>query len=174
LEVLATPDGDPLLAFWPVGLGRTAVFASDVKDRWGAAWVQWKGYGPFFSAVVHSIERQRVPAASLDVTPGPIHGATRSVAIAIEARDVEGHYRDLLHPSVRVRAGSGTARDVATHQVAPGRYEATVVTDAAEIVSVSLAGEGANAAGAVTRTIVPAPVAEYRFAPPDESLLKSI
>ena len=108
------------------------------------------------------------------MTPGPIHGATRSVAIAIEARDVEGRYRDLLHPSVRVRAGSAAARDVATHQVAPGRYEATVVTDAAEILSVTLAGEGANATGAVTRTIVPDPVAEYRFAPPDEALLKSI
>ena len=31
LELLATEDGDPLLAFWPIGLGRTAVFASDVR-----------------------------------------------------------------------------------------------------------------------------------------------
>ena len=42
----------------------------------------------------------------------------------------EGRYRDLLHPSVRVRAGSGASRDIVTHQVAPGRYEATVVADA--------------------------------------------
>ena len=59
IELLATEDGDPLLAFWPIGLGRTAVFASDVKDRWATDWLRWRGYGPFFSAVVHAIERQR-------------------------------------------------------------------------------------------------------------------
>jgi len=34
IELLSTEDGDPLLAFWPIGVGRSAVFASDVKDRW--------------------------------------------------------------------------------------------------------------------------------------------
>lgn len=178
LEILATPDGEPLLAFWPVGLGRTAVFASDVKNRWGSAWVQWRGYGPFFSAVVHALERQRPPALALDVTPGPVRGATRSLAIALEARDAHGQYRDLLHPSVQVRAGTGTPRDVAARQVAPGRYEATVVVDAAETLSVSTKAAGPqgeiNEGGPTTRTIVPDPVAEYRFGAPDEALLKSI
>jgi uncharacterized membrane protein/Mg-chelatase subunit ChlD len=174
LEILATPDDDPLLAFWPVGLGRTAVFASDVKDRWGARWVQWRGYGPFFSAVVHAIERQRTPAAALDVVTGPIRGTTRTVSIALEARDGEGRYRDLLHPFVQVRSGGGAVRDVAVRQVAPGRYEAAVVADAQSILEVSMKGEGPNGAGPVTRTIVPDPMAEYRFAPPDEPLLRSI
>ena len=55
LEVMATPEGDPLLAYWPVGLGRTAVFASDVKDRWASDWIKWSGYAAFFSAVVRSL-----------------------------------------------------------------------------------------------------------------------
>jgi len=183
LEILATPDGEPLLAFWPVGLGRTAVFASDVKNRWGSAWVQWRGYGPFFSAVVHALERQRPPAIALEVTPGPIRGATRSLAIALEARDAQGQYRDLLHPAVQVRAGTGAPRDVATRQVGPGRYEATVVADATETLSVSTKAEGpeglnkdggSSDASPMTRTIVPDPVAEYRFGAPDEALLKAI
>jgi uncharacterized membrane protein/uncharacterized protein YegL len=169
LEILATPDGDPLLAFWPIGLGRTAVFASDVKDRWGARWVQWRGYGPFFATVVHALERQRPPAVALDVTPGPIRGATRSVAIAVEARDADGRYRDLLHPAVRVRAGNGASREITARQVAPGRYEATVVAEAQQTLSVSTTGEGP-----VTHTIVPDPMAEYRFEPPDEALLRAI
>jgi hypothetical protein len=178
LEILATPDGEPLLAFWPVGLGRTAVFSSDVKNRWGSAWVQWRGYGPFFSAVVHALERQRPPAIALEVTPGPIRGATRSLAIALEARDAQGQYRDLLHPAVQVRAGTGAPRDVTTRQVGPGRYEATVVADAAETLSVSSKAEvtegGSAEADPMTRTIVPDPVAEYRFGAPDEALLKAI
>lgn len=175
LEIIATPDGDPLLAFWPVGLGRTAVFASDVKDRWGAHWVQWKGYGPFFSAVVHALERQRPAAVALEVAPGPIRGASRAVAIAVEARDDRGRYRDLLHPAVHLRAGSGPARDVQARQVAPGRYEASVVADALETLSVSVTGAGTGeSAATATRLVVPDPMAEYRFRPPDEDLLKAI
>ena len=99
-------DGDPLLAFWPVGLGRTAVFASDVKDRWGADWVTWRGYGPFFTAVVHATRAARPPAAALEVVPGPDsrHGEVCRQS-SVEARDMNGDYRDLLQPVVQVRAG---------------------------------------------------------------------
>lgn len=175
LEILATPDGDPLLAFWPVGLGRTAVFTSDVKNRWGAGWLQWRGYGPFFSAVVHAVERQRPAAIALDVTPGPVRGATRSLAVALEARDADGQYRDLLHPAVRIRVGSAPSRDVPARQVSPGRYELAVVADAGQTLSVSVKEEDSAAQfSSITRTIVPDPVAEYRFGAPDESLLKAI
>ena len=175
LEVIATPDGDPLLAFWPVGLGRAAVFASDVKNRWGANWVQWKGYGPFFTAVVHALERQRPAAVSLEVTSGPVHGAHRAVSIAVEARDELGRYRDLLHPALHLRAGDGPARDVQARQVAPGRYEASVVADALETLRVSVTDAGTEqGAAAATRLLVPDPMAEYRFRPPADDLLKFI
>src|SRR4029079_1686029 len=86
-QVVATPEDDPILAFWPVGLGRAAVFTSDVKDRWGSEWVKWRGYGPFFSALFPSIERQRPPALGLEVTSDPARGHSRAVRIAVEARD---------------------------------------------------------------------------------------
>jgi Ca-activated chloride channel family protein len=174
LEVITTADDDPLLAFWPVGLGRSAIFASDVKNRWGADWIKWSEYGPFFTAVVHAVERQRPPAAALEVTPGPIHGTSRTVAIAMEARDAQGRYRDLLRPALQLRAGGGAAREVPARQVAPGRYEATVVTDALQTLSVSVAGAAADGNGSASRVIVPDPMAEYRFQPADEDLLKAI
>src|SRR5260221_10328563 len=120
LEVLATPDGDPLLAFWPVGLGRTAVFTSDVKDRWAAGWIKWRGYGPFFAAVVHAVERQRTRPLDLDAVPGPIENGKRPIAVSLEARDGNGGYRDLLRPSVDVVAGDSSA-NVLLRQGAPGR-----------------------------------------------------
>jgi uncharacterized protein YegL len=174
LEVLTTPEDDPLLAFWPIGLGRTAVFASDVKDRWAANWVRWRGYGPFFTAVVRALERQRTPALALDVKPGPIHGSVRSVAIGVEARDVNGRYRDLLSPAVELRRAGSDRRTIPVRQVAPGRYEATVVVNAAEPLTIAIAGAPADAAGITSRMIVPDPAAEYRFKPPDEELLKSM
>ena len=105
IEVMATADGDPLLAFWPVGLGRAAVFASDVKDRWGAEWVTWRGYGPFFTAVVRALERQRRPPLGLELVPEAARGTARAVRLIAEARDPQGGYRDLLRPVFRVASG---------------------------------------------------------------------
>lgn len=171
LEVIGTDDGDPLLAFWPVGLGRSAVFASDVKDRWASNWVKWRGYGPFFTSVVRAIARQRPPAVALDVTAGPIRRHARSIAIALEARDQAGGYRDLLHPSVQVRSGTGATVDVQVRQVAPGRYEAAVVADATQPFTVTTGGDDV---GVASRVILPDAAAEYRFRPPEEALLKSM
>jgi Ca-activated chloride channel homolog len=175
LEVLATDDGDPLLAFWPIGLGRTAVFASDVKDRWAANWITWRGYGPFFSAVARALERRRPPAAELEVVPGPVHGHARSINVSIEARDVNGHRRDLLRPVARVRAGEKPPRDVPLRQVAPGRYETTLVADAGEPLRVTLDEPGGgDLAGVASRIVLPDPAAEYRFRPPDEAGLRAM
>jgi Ca-activated chloride channel homolog len=170
LEVIGTDEEDPLLAFWPVGLGRTAVFASDVKDRWAANWIRWRGYGPFFSSLVRALERRAAPAVALDVVPGPIRGRVRSVAVAVETREVDGGYKDLLRPTVEVKAGAASTR-LQLRQVAPGRYEATVVADADQPLTVTALGDG-NAA--TSRIVVPDPAAEYRFSPADEGLLRSL
>jgi uncharacterized membrane protein len=171
LEVMSTDDGDPLLAFWPIGLGRTAVFASDVKDRWAANWIRWRGYGPFFAAVVHAIERQRPQSFDLQATGGPIEQGRREIRVSIEARDPNGGYRDLLRPTVTVTSEQARTATVALRQVAPGRYEATVLADAMRPVTVTTKDPD----GAVlSRVVVADPAAEYRFRPTDEALLRSI
>jgi uncharacterized membrane protein/uncharacterized protein YegL len=171
LEMLSTEDGDPLLAFWPIGLGRSAVFASDVKDRWASDWLKWRGYGPFFAAVVHAIERQRPQPVALDVQPGPIRDGSRTVSVVVESRDARGQYRDSLRPVVSARAGDGRSAQLPARQVGPGRYEARIVTDAAQPLTVSVAGPDGTQA---TRLVVPDPAAEYRFRAPDLDLLGAV
>lgn len=176
LELLTTKDNEPLLAFWPIGAGRTAVFASDVKDRWASDWLRWRGYGPFFAAVVRALQRRRPPSVVVSVDEGPVRAGARPLAVAIEARDPRGAYRDLQSPVVHVETAAlgstaGAKADVPTHQVAPGRYEAAVVADARRRVTVSVAGVPAELA---SRVIVPDTAAEYRFRAPDEALLRSI
>ena len=181
MELVATDEDDPLLAFWPIGMGRTAVFASDVKDRWAADWIRWRGYGPFFTSVARALQRQRSPAVALEVDPGAVRGKSRTISVAVEARDPGGQYKNLLNPAVLVRAagpkdaGTTPARLI-TRQIAPGRYQATVVADADRAVNITVEGtEGTPVtAGITSRTILPDPAAEYRFRPPNETLLKSI
>jgi Ca-activated chloride channel homolog len=175
LEVLATPAGDPLLAFWPIGLGRTAVFASDVKDRWAARWVGWREYGPFFTALIRALERRRPPAVTLDAVAGPVRGAARSVAISVEARDTSGGYRDLLRPVVTVQDQDREPAEVNLRQVAPGRYEASVIANATRRVTIAMSGaEAGDGIGVASRVILPDPAAELRFRPGDEAMLRSI
>mgnify|MGYP003345175296 CR=1 FL=1 len=170
LQVITSDNDDPLLAFWQVGAGRAAVFASDLKDRWAADWVKWPGYGPFFSSIVRALEVQRAPALGLDVVPSPTHGAGRNIDIVVEARDPDGHYRNLLSPVAQVKIAEQAPVSVPLRQVAPGRYETSVIVDANKLVSVS-AGEGAFTA---SRVVVPDPAAEYRFRPVDDTMLKSM
>ncbi len=170
VALVETPDKDPLLAFWPIGLGRTAVFASDVKDRWATDWIKWRGYGPFFASTVRAVQRQRLAPISLEVEPGPERGGTRTIALSVEAREADGRYRDLLKPVIHAESSSGLKTDVTARQTAPGRYEATLVVDAADVVTIGLQGGDASA----TRSIVPDLSEEYRLRPPDEAGLKAI
>jgi uncharacterized membrane protein len=170
-ELLATEDGDPLLAFWPIGLGRTAVFASDVKDRWASDWVRWKGYGPFFTSVVRAIARQRAAGVGVEVTAGIARGAARPVTVSIEARDPHGNYLDRQKPAVTVRAGDGRTVNQVARQVGPGRYEAKVIADAAQPLTVTVDGGDTVRA---TRLVLPDTAAEYRFRPADEARLAAI
>ena len=171
LEVMATDEGDPLLAFWPIGLGRTAVFASDVKDRWATNWIKWRGYGPFFAAVMHAIERQRPRLLDLQAAAGPVDQGRREIRVSIEARDANGAYRDLLRPTVTVTSDQSRTATVALRQVAPGRYEASVLADAMRPLTLTTTDPSG---GTMTRVIVADPAAEYRFRPTDEALLRSI
>jgi uncharacterized membrane protein len=171
LELVATEDGDPLLAFWPIGLGRSAVFASDVKDRWASAWLGWRGYGPFFAAVVRALERERPPEAVLTVTERPVRAGTRSIAVTLEARDAKGNYRDLLRPAVEAESAGGQRATVTLRQTGPGRYEGGLTVDAVEALSVRATG---GERGVVARLVIPDNAREYRFGPPDAALLDAL
>lgn len=175
MELLSTKDGDPLLAFWPAGLGRTAIFTSDVKDKWGSNWVTWRSYGPFFSSVIRALQRQRPPAIALSVDPGAVHGLTRSIAMSIEAHEPDGRPKDFLTPKIRVQSGTKAPVEIPARQTAPGHYEARAIVDAAETFAATVVSPTPGADASITSgLVVPDPNEEYRFRPTDETRLHSI
>jgi len=52
---LATPDGQPVLALWRVGLGKTAVWTSDLGGGWSADWMTWPGSAKLFAQLVRYV-----------------------------------------------------------------------------------------------------------------------
>jgi hypothetical protein len=172
-ELLATDKEEPLLATWPYGLGRTAVFASDAKDRWASRWIGWRGYGPFWTRVVRAVRRQ--PSAPLQMTVDTErrpHGVV-AATLRLDARTSDGGYQNLLRPSFAVRAADGAERRVDARQIAPGAYEADVVLDEATGYAIVAEGlEGGAEQPAVT--IAANYPQEYRFRPADARALSAI
>ena len=54
LILRASPE-DPLLVRWQYGLGRAAVFTSDAKNRWAAAWLSWPGFDKLWANIFRDL-----------------------------------------------------------------------------------------------------------------------
>ncbi len=124
--LLKTPFGDPLMAAWPYGLGRSLAFTSDAAAHWGAQWVNWQGYTPFWAQALRWTLRQAGKAdvqASLTIDNGKVN-------IDVEAVTREGDFRNLLdlnahvvHVSPDGYSGARTdERVLPLQQDAPGHY----------------------------------------------------
>ncbi len=61
--LITSPDDDPILAWWQVGLGRIAAFTSDAHDQWATDWITWDRYDQFWAQLARTIGR---PAGSQD------------------------------------------------------------------------------------------------------------
>jgi Ca-activated chloride channel homolog len=171
IDLVSTPQGDPVLTVWPAGLGRAAMFATDLDGTWTADWLSWRGFGGFFATVLRLIARPPTPPLALSIDPGPRDGTQRAVEVTLDARDRTGRFGNLLSPSILVGTERGT-RSAALAQVAPGRYEATVVVDASLPATVRLTG--IPEAPEISRMVPSDTASEYRFNPPDQARLAAL
>ena len=66
--IMIADAGDPVLAKWRFGLGRTAAFTSDTKPRWAEDWIRWPDFALFWSQLIRSIAGHDVgESLSIDV-----------------------------------------------------------------------------------------------------------
>lgn len=166
---LTTPEGDPILAAWQFGLGRSVAWTSDADGRWSADWLAWEGFARFWSEVVRSV----LPPAEDATLRAAVRTEGSDVIIEADAVDESGAFRNGLATIATVRAPSGTAMPLQLPQTAPGHYEARFHPDehGAYVVSVLQAQNGQAVAGQVTG-FVQSYSPEYRVAGQDLSLLK--
>ena len=76
-DQILTMERDPLLVRWQYGLGRSAVFTSDAKNRWASAWLEWKDFDRFWTNVV----RDLLPRASSSEATAEFDPATEEIIV---------------------------------------------------------------------------------------------
>ena len=53
--ILQADRDDPLFVRWQYGLGRSAVFTSDAKNRWAEKWVTWPGFDKLWANIFRDL-----------------------------------------------------------------------------------------------------------------------
>jgi len=168
-EVLLTESwtNEPLLARWQYGLGKAVAFTSDVKTRWAAEWIGWKGYPNFWAQVV----RETMRRGGDEFFDFAVTRRNDAALISINAVDKDGRFRNELRPQVRVIGPDQKVSVVDVPQVGPGVYETEM-----RLAQNGAYGFRASAqnAGGFTRSLEYSYPAEYHFYPPDIQKLRSI
>jgi len=165
-ELLRSEAGDPVLAEWQFGLGKSAVWTSHISGEWTKDLAQWDGYSKLLAGLARRIAR---PSNELDVraevtpTGVTLHAAARAGAPvgAFEPAFVSVSSPEQLPPDANALAVDPCRpfRWLRTQgRMAPGTYLAIVSTE--------------NTSGATAFAIMPD--REVTQLGPDELLLTDI
>ncbi len=121
---LWTDKGDPLLAHWQYGLGRSVAFTSDAKSRWAKLWLNWEKYRQFWSQIGQwSLRKLENADLTTEVSVDKGEGV-----LNVEALDRQGNYRNFLNLHAIVTSPKGEPQKVRLEQTGPGHYEARFPT----------------------------------------------
>ncbi|HPF37315.1 MAG TPA: VWA domain-containing protein [Phycisphaerae bacterium] len=120
--VLASDTGDPLLARWRFGLGRTAAFTSDAKTRWAEDWIEWEDFAKFWSQLIRSLTGEEL-ARGVSIESSRELRRDQEIVRA-DIRTSGGEFVDRAEVSLAATDAAGNSTDVPVRQVGPGVYEA--------------------------------------------------
>jgi len=125
LFLVTNPYGEPLLARWRWGLGKTAAFTSDIKGRWAYAWLtRWlHGFKRLWAQLLRDTMRLRSYEQYrmyTQVSSGRVH-------VTVDAVDKKDTFQNDLDSELTVYDwwAPQRKRTLKLHQTAAGRYEAT-------------------------------------------------
>jgi uncharacterized membrane protein/uncharacterized protein YegL len=165
--ILETPGKRPLLARWQYALGKSAIFTSDVKDRWAAEWLKWNNYSKFWAQLLReTMRRQDNDEFDLQVTR-----EGDEAVITVNAVEKDGRFRNLLHPKLRIVNPAQAASTVEVPQVGPGAYETRVPLNQDGTYVFRTVGD---VAGGTSRTLEYSYPDEYHFYPPNFQVLRDV
>lgn len=172
---LVSAVGDPVLASWHAGLGRSVAFTSSMGPPWAQGWSSWKGAARLWAQVARWAARTRNPG----ILSAKAHISGGAGRLAVDAVDEDGGYLNFMALTATVLMPDGTSREVDLTQVGPGRYEGSF--DAhdqgvylAAVATKSTEADLQNSAGVALAGASFSCPEEYRRTDADLSLLHNI
>jgi Mg-chelatase subunit ChlD len=165
---LISDKDDPVYAVWQYGLGRAAAFTSDAKPRWAAGWMNWPGFGQFWTQAFRDALRNKSTgglAPRIEIAAGQGH-------LSVEATTREGASRNNLRLRAHIIGPDLSTVDITLDQTAAGQYEGSfpAVARGAYLVSISEDDAGEGTITGALNSYSP----EFSIASQDEDLLKRI
>jgi Ca-activated chloride channel family protein len=151
--ILRTPDGDPLLAAWQYGLGRSVAWTPDMKGRWAVNWVGWPQFSKFAGQLISWTEPQ-IGSSGLEsqYQLSPSNNPTaQDVSLRISSTDSNGHARNGLRTSVTITGTNVNGETIAISQNSAGVYSGVVKAMPAGVYEVSIEQQAADTGELVAR-----------------------
>lgn len=116
---LLTMRGDPLLASWQFGLGKAAVWTSDLKGQWAKDWVSWDGFARFSAQLVGWV----LPMPQVEGLSAQVSLRDAGAVLHLDAQDPAGRPMNGLTVKAKIINPELQAREVVLKQVGAGQYE---------------------------------------------------
>lgn len=170
--ILESHLGDPVLASWQYGLGRSLAWTSDATGRWGNDWVSWAGFPTFWAQAV----RWTISQDRNNQIETVIGFEEEYATLTVDVQDVSGSFLNNLIMVANVVSPEGKSETVLLSQVAPGRYEGQFVPAQEGAYFIRVAGNSPDESLIVGQTSgwVLGYSPEYQRVQSDDSLLTEI
>ncbi|MFW6182402.1 MAG: VWA domain-containing protein [Chloroflexota bacterium] len=141
--ILETHMGDPLLASWQYGLGRSVAWTSDATGRWATDWVRWEGFPTFWAQAVRwTITQDR--ENNVETT---VQFSEETASLTADVRGSDGDFLNDAQMTANVVGPGGEVSAVPLEQVAPGRYQGQFAPEEEGAYLIRVAGEAQSEAG---------------------------
>jgi Ca-activated chloride channel family protein len=177
-QILASDQGEPILARWRVGLGWAVAWTSDVKNNWAVDWLRWGDFGRFWGQLAREHMRSK-HRRELDMVTRVAGGR---VFASVDAFSVNGSFDNDMQSRLIAEGPlpGGERREFPLRQVAPGRYQADFELGGygsfllrAEHFKLDADGRSVPVATSYGQVSAPYP-GEYARLEPDRALLESV
>jgi Ca-activated chloride channel family protein len=157
--ILQSDDGDPLLAQWQYGLGRAAVWTSDMKGQWAKDWVRWDRFGRFASQITTDL----LPAPNIEGYEADTSIEGNALVLNLQAETPGAESTSGLVVVGHILGAAGGVEELALSEVEPGRYRGSAELPEAGVyrVQVLIQSAGGQSLGVVSTGAVIPPSAEY-------------
>ncbi len=128
--LLTSENGDPLLAVWQYGLGRTVAWTSDGTNEWTAEYAQWEKYPQLWANIINYV----ISDNSLGEDEIEIAASGSEATITYQTDD----YDASTSITAVVTDEDGNQQEITLDAISPGVYEADLDLDTVGVYSINL------------------------------------